>query len=451
VSRGAARTRAAAARVVRSVVHEGRSLSRLLPAAETEFEAPRDRALFKALVFGTVRFYPRYRQLLKRLLDRPLRKRAALLEALLCVGLFQLDQLRMPAHAAVAETVNAVRAGPERGAAGLANAVLRRFQRERDQLYAALADDDTFRYAIDGWWLQRWQCDWPDDWRRLAQAMNEQAPMWLRVNRVRTTTAAWCARLAEHSDVGTRLLAGADQAVCLQQPMDVHHLPGFAAGDVSVQDAAAQLAAPLVDARNGMRVLDACAAPGGKSAHLLERTPGIELVSLDDSAERLAQVDETLERLRLAGAPGSRRLAADAADLAAWWDGRPFDRVLLDAPCSASGVIRRHPDIKLLRSDDDLIALAATQRRLLQALWQTVAPGGRLVYATCSVFTAENDGIVAEFGTRAGDLQVEPLSLPYGRKSVAGLKIMPGEDAMDGFYYASLRKLPRAGDGAASG
>jgi 16S rRNA (cytosine967-C5)-methyltransferase len=442
------RVRGAAADAVFGVVHEGRSLSRLLPPLEEQFDHPRDRALFKAIAFGTVRFQPRYRRFLDALLDRPLKRRAGRLEALLCVGLFQLDQMRMPPHAAVAETVNAVRAGTDRGAAGLANAVLRRFQREREKLYDELGQDPQVEWAIPAWWLERWRADWPQDWSAIASATNEQAPMWLRVNRTRVQTDDYLARLTA-AGVGGAVHRGADGALRLEAAVDVSALPGFDDGLVSVQDGAAQLAAPLLDAAAGMRVLDACAAPGGKSAHLLERTPDIELLSLDVSAQRLEQVEQTLARLGLTGAPGSRRLAADAADPATWWDGRAFDRVLLDAPCSASGVIRRHPDIKLLRRSDDLRDLVSQQRRLLRALWPTVAPGGRLLYATCSVLRAENEAVVADFAADRDDLDVERTERPGARTAPLGMQILPGDDGMDGFYYASLRKTERAVQGVA--
>ncbi len=446
---GPVAVRLAAARAVSAVAHGGQSLARALPALTDPIADSRDRALARTLAFGTVRYWMRYRWCLARLLQRPLKPGAALLEALLGVGLHQLDgHLRIPPHAAVAETVEAVRSAAGPGAAGLANAVLRRFQREREALHAAMAADDEAALALPRWWLTRLAHDWPDDWRVIAAAANAAAPMWLRVNLARQTLSAYRERL-EAAGLAASPAAppGLPAALRLDEPVDVAALPGFADGCVSVQDAAAQFAAPLLDAASGMRVLDACAAPGGKSAHLLECAPGIELLSLDSDAQRLERVRETLLRLGLSGAgaaagptPPPRVVAADAATPTQWWDGRAFDRILLDAPCSASGVIRRHPDIKLLRRDDDVAALQARQGRLLRALWPTLAAGGRLLYVTCSVLAAENDGVVGAFLAEINDARAEPPGLAFARKTSFGCQVLPGEDGMDGFYYACLRK-----------
>ncbi|MEM9384156.1 MAG: 16S rRNA (cytosine(967)-C(5))-methyltransferase RsmB [Pseudomonadota bacterium] len=425
-----------AARAVTGVSRDGRSLSRLLPEYATAIEAPRDRAFYRTLVFSTIRYWERYRFLLTKLLGKPLREDADLLEALLCVGLCQLEHLAVPAHAAVGETVAAARAELGKGPAGLVNAVLRRYDRERAALDAAVSAHPPAHHALAQWWLARWREDWPEDWPALALASRTQAPMWLRVNARRTTREQWLARAGLKARVHPTL----SHALCLESAVDVHALPGFDEGEVSVQDAAAQYAAPALQAAPGARVLDACAAPGGKSAHLLETVPDVELLSIDVSAHRLEQVDETLARLRLCQSASSRRLAADAGDPQAWWDGRPFDRILLDAPCSASGVIRRHPDIKLLRRHDDLAQLANMQALLLRKLWPLLAPGGRLLYITCSVLKCENDAVVSDFLREMSDVEVERLTLYGARKTAYGCQIMSGEDDMDGFYYASLLK-----------
>ncbi|MEO0422661.1 MAG: 16S rRNA (cytosine(967)-C(5))-methyltransferase RsmB [Pseudomonadota bacterium] len=431
-----ARVRLQAARAVVGVVRDGRSLTRLLPKHASPIEAPRDRSFYRTLVFGTIRYWERYRFLLTKLLGKPLREDAHLLEALLCVGLCQLEHLAVPAHAAVGETVAAARAALGKGPAGLANAVLRRYDRERASLDAAVADEPTAHHALPSWWLARWREDWPEDWQALALAARTQAPMWLRVNAQRLSREDWLAQAGLEARVHPTL----PQALCLESAVDVQALPGFEAGEVSVQDAAAQYAAHALQAPPGARVLDACAAPGGKSAHLMEIVPGIELLSIDVSARRLEQVEETLVRLGLEQASASRRLAADAGDPQTWWDGRLFDRILLDAPCSASGVIRRHPDIKLLRRHDDLGPLAQTQALLLRKLWPLLAPGGRLLYVTCSVLKCENDAVVSDFLSEMSDVEVEDLTLHGARKTAYGCQIMSGEDDMDGFYYASLVK-----------
>ncbi len=418
------------------VARGGRSLNALLPEHVLPIDDARDRGFYRTLVFDTIRYWLRYRFMLTKLLGKPLRDDAHLLEALLCVGLCQLEHLRVAAHAAVGETVAAARAELGRGPAGLANAVLRRYDRERAELDALVAADLPAHHALPGWWLERWQSDWPDDWPALALAARTQAPMWLRVNRQQTTRERWL----EQTGLPARVHPTLPEALCLDGALDVQALPGFAQGEVSVQDAAAQYAAPALQVTAGARVLDACAAPGGKSAHLLETEPDIELWSIDVSPARLAQVDETLARLGLDKGPGSRRVAADASDPQAWWDGRPFDRILLDAPCSASGVIRRHPDIKLLRRSDDLDRLAQLQALLLRRLWPLLAPGGRLLYVTCSVLKCENDAVVSDFLSEMSDVELEPLSLHGSRKTAVGRQVLSGEDDMDGFYYASLVK-----------
>ena len=299
-------------------------------------------------------------------------------------------------HALVDQAVAATRQRAPRSA-GFVNAVLRRFARERAALVAAALEDPLARHNHPAWWLERLRADWPDRWQAIADADNVHPPMTLRVNVRRTTPAAFLAALAAR---GIDAVAGAAAAITLVRPLPVGQIPGFAEGLVSVQDAAAQRAAPLLLAKPlppGARVLDACAAPGGKTAHLLELAE-LDLLALDRDADRLARVDETLARLGL----GARTLAADAAAPASWWDGRPFEAILLDAPCSASGIVRRHPDVRWLRRPGDLAALARTQARLLDALWPLLAPGGRLLYCTCSVFRCEGSAQIDAFLQRAG-------------------------------------------------
>jgi len=313
--------------------------------------------------------------------------------------------------------------------------VLRRYQREQAVLDAAAEAEPVARHAHPHWLLTRLQQDWPDDWQAVCAANNARAPMTLRVNTLRGSPADYQQRLTEAGLAATSQ-PHAPAALVLTEPTDVAALPGFAAGDVSVQDAAAQLAAPLLDVQAGQRVLDACAAPGGKTAHLLENNPSAELVALDNDAARLDRVAETLARLQLA----ARLLHADAGQVVDWWDGKPFDRILLDAPCSASGVIRRHPDIKALRRAVDIDALAAQQARLLDALWPCLAPGGKLLYVTCSVLAAENGRQVKTFLARTPDAAALPLAADWGRPAGHGRQILPGEADMDGFFYALLVK-----------
>ncbi len=441
-----AQPRAAAARLDARIVTERISLDEALAAMPPLPE--RDAALVRALVFGARRWHHRLEWQIDKLLTRPLKTRDAELAALLRVGLFQLEWLRVPDHAAVAATVGAASLlGLER-AKGLVNAVLRRYLREREALARAQAGVPEALYSHPAWIIETLRHDWPDDWQALLEAGNAQPPMWLRVNLARTTRDAYVARLAAEGiaaspppSPGPAPASGESAwpsaspalpaAVLLAEPCPVSRLPGYAEGLVSVQDAAAQLAAGLLDLAPGLRVLDACAAPGGKTAHMLERCPELaEVLAVDVDPARLETVRENLERLGLA----ARLLAADAADPGAWWDGRPFDRILLDAPCSALGVIRRHPDIKILRRPEDVGRSALRQAALLEAVWPLLAEGGRLVYATCTLTRRENAAQIEAFLAAHADARRAAGPGP------AELCIRTGEANTDGFYYACLQK-----------
>jgi 16S rRNA (cytosine967-C5)-methyltransferase len=323
---------------------------------------------------------------------------------------------------------------------GLVNALLRRFQRERDSLLTAVQQDPEAATAHPRWLLDRLSADWPDDYGAIVEADNQRAPMWVRVNLQRTDPDRWSARLPD--GVTADALPGVPSALRLSRPLPVHELPGFLDGEVSVQDGAAQLAARLLVAEPGMRILDACAAPGGKSGHILETVGGdAALLALDVDAERLESVRTTLSRLGYA----AELRSGDAASPDDWWDGRPYQRILLDAPCTATGVIRRHPDIKLLRRPGDVEALAGRQRRLLDALWRLLEPGGRLVYATCSVLRDENARNVAAFLADHPEAVVAKLLPDDNIRDLmeaegAGYQVFPGRFALDGFFYACIEK-----------
>jgi 16S rRNA (cytosine967-C5)-methyltransferase len=426
--------RSAAAKVIHQVLGEGRSLAGALPPALASVP-PADRGLTQELCYGTLRWAPRLEALAGRLLEKPLRARDGDVHALLLAGLYQLLYLNVPPHAAVSLTVEATARLKKEWARGLLNGVLRRLQREQEALLAAVDAGDTAALAHPAWLLGRLAQDWPEHWRDIAAANNVRPPMTLRVNRLHGSREQYLERLHQ-AGIDAGAAAHAPDAVTLETPLTVEALPGFAAGEVSVQDAAAQLAAGLLQLAPGLRVLDACAAPGGKTGHILETCPEVELLALDSEAERLKRVEENLMRLGLQ----AQLRAGDAGDPQAWWDGRPFDRILLDAPCSGSGVIRRHPDIKSLRRPEDITTLAAQQARLLHALWPLLAPGGILVYATCSILAAENAGQVTAFLRDEAQAAELPLATAWGQAVAAGRQILPGENGMDGFYYAVLRK-----------
>ena len=417
--------RAAAARLVARVLDERIPADELLPARGI---AARDQPLLAALVLGSLRWHHRLEWQAQQLLARPLVRGQTALAALLRVGLLQLQELRVPPHAAVSATVDAAALLGARNAGGLVNAVLLRFQREREQLERAAADVPEARFAHPRWLIEALRADYRDDWQRILDANNHAPPLWLRVNLARTTRAAYLEKLAA-AGIEAAASTEVDSAVLVARPVGVDALPGFAAGEVSVQDLSAQRAAPLLELAPGQLVLDACAAPGGKTAHILEATAGqADVWAVDRDAERIGRVRENLDRLGLS----AKLVTGDATAPDDWWDGRPFDRILIDAPCSATGVIRRHPDIKVLRRPADVDRAVLLQARLLRALWPLLAPGGRVVYATCSLLRRENDAQIDAF--RAEEPAIEPA------EGVASLQLKSEEAGGDGFYYAWLQK-----------
>jgi len=421
-----ARVRAAAAQVDAAVVSGGVSLDRAL--ADIAFDDSRDTALVHAICYAALRWHHRLRWQVEQLLTRPLQRSDVELAALLRIGLVQLQALRVPQHAAVDATVAAATALGLGRAKGLVNAVLRRYLREHATLAAAMQASREAVTSHPQWLLDLIARDWPDRADAIVAANNYPAPMWLRVNVARADPAAYAAQLSA-AGIDAEPLADRPSAIVLREPRPATSLPGFADGRVSIQDGAAQLAALALDARRGDRVLDACAAPGGKAAHVLELCPDVgALVALDIDRARLDRVEENLVRLGLA----ARVMLGDATEPQGWWDGLPFDRILLDAPCSALGVIRRHPDIKVLRRPGDIAAAAALQARMLRALWPLLRGGGRLLYVTCTFAKAENQEQIDAFLAATPDAQrIEPAF---------GAQVLPGEANMDGFYYACVVK-----------
>lgn len=432
--------RLAAARALAAVLDGKASLGTSLPPLLDKVEA-RDRGLAQDLAFGAARWQPRLELIAAKLLRKPFKDGDRDLEALLLVGLYQLFYTRIPAHAAIGETVGCVDKLKKTSAKGLLNAVLRNAQREGDSLIQELDRDPVLHTAHPRWLQKQLKAFWPEHWQAICAANNAHPPLILRVNRRHGSRDDYLARLrqvgfeaepCEFSRDGIRLL----------QACDVTLLPGFAEGHVSVQDEAAQLAADLLQLAPGQRVLDACAAPGGKTCHLLEAEPALsEVVAVDLEAKRLARVRENLDRLGLE----ATLIAADGRDTAAWWDGKPFQRILLDAPCSATGVIRRHPDIKLTRKADDIPALATLQGELLDAMWPTLEVGGILLYATCSTLPTENTEVIDAFLARTPGARELDIAGPFGLKQPHGRQLLAQQDGHDGFYYAKLIKIAAAG------
>jgi 16S rRNA (cytosine967-C5)-methyltransferase len=400
-------------------VLDGRSLSGLLGQ-----QAP----IVKEYCFGVCRWYDQLDANVQQLLQKPLKDKDDDIHVLLLIGLYQLIHMRTPDHAAINDSVDMTKKLKKLWATKLVNACLRRFLREKDTLLANMSEEGQF--AHPDWIIARVKKAWPNDWQRILEANNTQAPMTLRANTAKVSAKEYAARIPESTT------STADTVVQLNKPINALELPGFHEGLVSVQDEASQYVAPLFDLSPGMKVLDACSAPGGKTCHLLERFPEIKLTALDISPGRLEKVQQNLDRLQLK----ATLIAADASRLNNWWNQEPFDAILIDAPCSATGVIRRHPDIKLLRYDEDIASLAVQQQLLLCSLWKALKPGGQCVYTTCSIFPDENDETIKQFLSTHDDATINPATLPIGQATELGWQAFPQINGHDGFYYCRLLK-----------
>jgi len=425
--------RSTAARIIYDVIIRGRSLADVLTEESSQYRDPRDRALLQAICYGVCRWYFRLDAILKQLLEKPLKEKDLDIHMLLMVGLYQLSDMRIPEYAAVTETVSATKDFNKPWARGLVNGVLRQYQRHAEELNEHTAHQAM--YAHPRWIIERLEKAYPNDWQQILESNNEHPPFALRVNQQHQAREKYLERLVT-TQMTAKPIPETKSGIIFEEAIDVQKVPGFAEGDISVQDGAAQLATELLELGTNMRVLDACAAPGGKTAHILELQPSTECVAVDHDPSRLKSVTENLQRLGLS----AQCIAADAADVSKWWDGKPFDRILLDAPCSASGVIRRHPDIKVLRRESDLKKLIETQTRLLNALWPLLKKDGILLYATCSVFPEENTQVLEAFLAAHSEAREEKITAQWGLNQVVGKQILPGMHDMDGFYFARLRK-----------
>ena len=407
----------------------------LFAPAEKEAQGRR-RALVQELAYGTLRHWGTLDAIVRRLATKPIADPA--LHCLVAVAIYQLEHMRAPPFAVVDHAVNAAATLTRPAAKALVNALLRRFLREREALTAAVLPDPVARWSYPQWWIDRVQREYPEDWQAVLAAGNARAPLVLRVNRRVTAREALLAAFDAAGLAGT---PAGEYGVIVEPAGAIRAMPGFAEGAFSVQDLGAQLAAPLLQVLPGQRVLDACAAPGGKTTHILELAD-VELDALDSDEERLARVRDNLDRLRLAGRQ-VRVVAGDAGAPMEWWDGRPYDRILADVPCTATGVVRRHPDVKWLRREADSESFSRQQTRLLDALWTCLAPGGLLLYATCSVFDAENEAQVNAFVARHPEALRETIIFPpeVARCGAQLLPSLPGASHnQDGFFYARLRK-----------
>ena len=425
-------TRLHAARVLSRVFQDGQSLTAALDALLVTVESGKDRAFIQALCYGVCRTYHRLDFILSELLDKPLKDLDV--KALALVGLYQLKYMRVKPHAAVSETVLAAQKKP--WAKALINALLRSYLRDQDSLEQRADNVQCAAVSHPDWLIKQFELDWPQQVRQIFLENNRQPPMGLRVNLARISREQYLQQLTG-AGIEAVAVTFCPSALILDKPVAVDLLPGFTDGLVSVQDTAAQLAAGLLNVQPGQRVLDICAAPGGKAAHILEHQPQLkELVAVDVDASRMQRVSDTMQRLKLP----ATLVVGDAANPQDWWDGQLFDRILLDAPCSALGVIRRHPDIKLLRRAEDIKPLQALQQNILCAVWPLLAPGGVMLYATCSILKQENEQQIDAFLAEHADAVELPIDAAWGLAGSHGRQIMTGESDMDGFYYARLAK-----------
>lgn len=429
--------RAMAAGVLAPLLRQHGSLSTHLPDALAHCP-PQDRALMQQLCYGTMRELFRLQSLAAKLLKKPFKAQDMDLQALLLIGLWQLRSSRIPAHAALHETVEATHVLNKPWAKKLFNAILRRYQREHSALESQLGNDPCFTWNHPQWFIDKISHNWPEHWREILAANDQQAPLTLRANARQLTREQALANLRAES-INATPCQYSKAGLTLEEPMDVSTIPGFTQGQLSVQDEAAQLAAELLAASPGERVLDACAAPGGKLCHLLEECSGLqEVIAVELEPARAQRILDNLQRLGLE--LECRILTADASSQD-WWDGNAFDRILVDAPCSGTGVIRRHPDIKWLRKGDEIAALAQVQLNILTNLWQMLKPGGRLVYATCSIFSQENERIIERFLQQHSDARHQPIEAEWGELRPYGRQLFPQPGGHDGFYYAVLNKV----------
>lgn len=429
--------RTTATQVLQRILWQKKSLTEVLPECLARHKHMQEHPLIQEICYGVLRYYEALEILVTKLVNKPLKKKDNDVHTLLLVGLYQLLQLNIAPHAAVMETVNAAQELGKSWAKQLVNAVLRNYLRQQTQLKVELAEIPRARYHHPDWLLSKFQQDWPDDWQAIAMANYQRPPMSLRVNRQKITRQAYLEKLANKA-INAEACLFVPEGILLSKPLEVSMLPEFFAGEVSVQDGAAMLAAGLMDLAPGLHVLDACSAPGGKLCHLLEMEPGIHATALDISNERINKIHENIQRLQLRV---PTVISADATQLPSWWDGILFDRILLDAPCSATGVIKRHPDIKLRRQAEDITLFAAQQLQLLNNLWSLLKPNGILLYATCSILRQENEQVIAQFLQIQQHAQEIPIVANWGRRVTHGRQILPQDEHMDGFYYAKLTKL----------
>jgi len=422
--------------IIEEVFEKKLPLKIVIEKNESMKKIGRDRSLIKETLYGTFRWYIQLEYILDQLVEKPLKKKDRLLKYLIITGLYQLIYMRIPNHAVVSETVETCTKINMGWAKGLVNAVLRRYVREAKKIDLKIHDDEMIKFSHPAWLIKKIKKDWPNNWKDILVENNKHPPMFLRINKLRDNRENYIAKLkkahiegieTEHSSYG----------VLLKEPENIEKLPGFSNGYISIQDLAAQLSVGLLDLKPNLSVLDACAAPGGKTAHILESEPRIgSLTAIEKDKIRAKRLCGTLDRIGL----HANVKVEDVINTDKWWDGEKFDRILLDAPCSSAGVIRRHPEIKLLRTMDGIVKINKLQMKLLTTLWDTLKDDGLLLYITCSIFNQENRELIKNFMGNHSECSLKPIIKKWGFDTGYGRQILPGQDNMDGFFYACLTK-----------
>lgn len=430
--------RVAIVNVLQQITQQQRSMNQALPPLIKSSDA-RDIGFIKDACFGVSRWYFQLKAIETELLHKPLRSKDSDVSCLILLGLYQLLYSNTPDYAVVSEAVSTCKDLKKNWASALVNKVLRKFIKTKTSILKKTENNEASHYAHPEWFILRLKKAWPKDWQSILISNNQKPPLTLRINQQKNSRNDYFALLND-ADISAVCIDGLDCGITLTQPIPTKDIPQFSAGFCSVQDAAGQFAAMLLDLKKGQSVLDACAAPGSKACHILEIEPNLsKLTMLDKDAERLKKIRENITRLNLTN-NNARLITSDATEIKTWWDGQAFDRILLDAPCSATGVIRRHPDIKLLRKDTDIEQQTLLQKQLLSTLWALLKPHGKLLYATCSVLPDENEAIISDFLQHTDDAKEINFILPFGTKQKHGWQILPSEHGPDGFYYCLLEK-----------
>ena len=422
--------------LLQQVIEQKKNLSNLFNNEHILKQAGNEKALVQEMSYGSMRWYIQLVAILDQLIDKPIKPKDSELKYLLIIGLYQLIHMRIAPHAAVSKTVEACSELNKTWAKAFVNAILRRYLRDADKIETSLTDDIKIKNAHPDWLVEQLKQDWPEHWAGIVNANNERPPMYLRVNSIQYSRDEYLEKL-KSCDIEASTTAYSEQGILLKSAQDISALPEFDKGAVSVQDLAAQLAINLLDLHSGHNVLDACAAPGGKCAHILETNPDInKLTAIEKDDTRAKRLRATLNRLNL----DATIIVDDTLNIEQWWDGKKYDRILLDTPCSATGVIRRHPDIKLLRTETDIQMINELQLALLSKLWGLLNKNGRLLYATCSILKKENQDTIQYFSDKNTDCNVVSIDADWGLDTGFGRQILTGENNMDGFFYACLEK-----------